>query len=280
MSALASWQRLFCETHKVPIQYIKQTEKALDWLESAVNGQVEPQCIAISGCQGSGKSTLAAYYVAYLRAHGYLAESVSIDDFYYSKSERQNLAKRLSAPFATRGAPGTHDVQAAISVVTQFKQREPFILPQFDKSTDNPYPVDTWKRVPPKLDVLIIEGWCLGLPMQPTDLVQSTCNVFEQQNDPSGQYREQVNNFLAADYQVLFEHFDKLVFLNGQKFERVFQWRLEQEKKLIAAKGVGMTNAQVFEFIQSYQRLTEWGFATLPAICDLELKLDEGRGIS
>ncbi|ESP90899.1 MULTISPECIES: putative kinase [Pseudoalteromonas] len=280
MSALASWQRLFCETHKVPTQYIQQTEKALAWFKSTVNSQVEPQCIAISGCQGSGKSTLAAYYVAYLRAHGYLAEFVSIDDFYYGKSERQNLAKRLSAPFATRGAPGTHDVQAAISAITQFKQCQPFILPQFDKSTDNPYPVSAWKRVSSKLDVLIIEGWCLGLPVQPADLIQGACNVFEQKNDAMGQYRTQVNHFLAADYQILFKLFDKLVFLNGQSFERVFKWRLEQEKKLIAAKGVGMTNRQVFDFIQSYQRLTEWGFATLPAICDLELKLDEERGIS
>ncbi|MCF6442625.1 kinase [Pseudoalteromonas luteoviolacea] len=280
MQVLTDWQRQFCEAYALPKQYISECEKALVWLKRSIANQSKPICIAVSGCQGSGKSTLSAYFVAYLKSQGKLAESVSIDDFYYSKSKRQVLASLYSPLFLTRGAPGTHDIQRAIDVINDFKQSKPFVLPRFDKAADEPYPEDSWTSVTSTLDVLVFEGWCLGLSPQPLNLLKSSCNQFESQRDAERSYRSQVNDFLSKDYQFLFSFFDSLVFLNGQNFEYVYQWRLEQEQKLIASRGKGMNEQQVHEFIQSYQRLTEWGIETLPTTCDLELILDKDRGFS
>ncbi|MDK1286045.1 kinase [Pseudoalteromonas umbrosa] len=277
MQVLTDWQLQFCEAHKLPKQYIIGCEKALAWLKHTISNQSKPICIAVSGCQGSGKSTLSAYFVAYLKSQGKLAESVSIDDFYHSTAKRQVLASRYSPLFLTRGAPGTHDIQRAIDVINDFKQSKPLVLPRFDKAADEPYPEDSWTSVTSPLDVLVFEGWCLGVPPQPHDLLKSSCNQFESQQDAERLYRSQVNDFLSKDYQMLFSLFDNLVFLNGQSFEYVYQWRLEQEQKLIASRGKGMGEQQVYEFIQSYQRLTEWGIETLPTICDLELILDKDR---
>ncbi|KZN48481.1 hypothetical protein [Pseudoalteromonas luteoviolacea] len=280
MQVLTDWQRQFCEEHKLPKQYIYGCEKALAWLKRSIENQSKPICIAVSGCQGSGKSTLSAYFVAYLKSQAKLAESVSIDDFYYSTAKRQVLANQYSPLFLTRGAPGTHDIQRAIDVINDFKQSKPFVLPRFDKAADEPYPECNWTSVTSTLDVLVFEGWCLGLPPQPPNLLKSSRNQFESQHDAERLYRSQVNDFLSKDYQMLFSLFDNLVFLNGQSFEYVYQWRLEQEQKLIASRGKGMNERQVHEFIQSYQRLTEWGIETLPTICDLELILDKDRRFS
>ncbi|AOT07931.1 hypothetical protein [Pseudoalteromonas luteoviolacea] len=277
MGKVELWQQLFCEEHQLPIHYIYQSDKALSWFKKTTLEQPKPLCVAVSGCQGSGKSTLSAYFVAYLKSQGVLAESVSIDDFYYSKAKRLALSKQFSSPFSTRGAPGTHDIEQAIAVINYFKQGKTFVLPRFDKASDEPYPESKWTLVNSKLDVLVVEGWCLGLPQQSEAQLNESCNSFEAQIDPKNLYRSQVNTFLQTDYQRLFRLFDKLVFLNGQTFECVFRWRLEQEQKLIARCGKGMSEPQVEAFIQPFQRLTEWGIKVLPQICDLEIVLNKDR---
>ncbi|KZN46078.1 hypothetical protein [Pseudoalteromonas luteoviolacea] len=280
MTCLAPWQAQFCKIFQLPFSYVTQVEKALGWLEKTVERSETPLIVAISGCQGSGKSTLSAYMVAYLQKSGVLAESVSIDDFYLSQSQRKVLVSNYHPAFETRGAPGTHDVKAAIQALHNFKRNKPFVLPRFDKSTDNPFPESVWTTVSSPIDVLIIEGWFLGIPAQPETLLVDACNQFEVHQDATSEYRKQVNEFLALDYQCLFGLFDKLLFLNGKSFEHVYNWRLEQEQKLVMKTGKGMDQQQVQEFIQSYQRLTQWGIEQLPKLCDLELVLDATRNVT
>ncbi|KZN64769.1 hypothetical protein N473_13330 [Pseudoalteromonas luteoviolacea CPMOR-1] len=279
MEDVTPWQQQFCNEHKLPITYISQFDHALSWFKKEVLDQSNPLCIAVSGCQGSGKSTLSAYFVAYLKSQGKMAESVSIDDFYFSKAKRLALSKQYAPPFVTRGAPGTHDIEQAITAVNRFKQGKPFVLPRFDKAMDDPHPEEKWTSVNTKLDVLVVEGWCLGLPHQTAAQLTESCNAFEAQGDPERLYRSQVNSFLKTDYQRLFRLFDRLVFLNGQSFEHVLRWRLEQEHKLIERCGKGMSEQQIEAFIQPFQRLTEWGIKTLPDRCDLELVLSKDRSI-
>ncbi|KZN31721.1 hypothetical protein N474_02320 [Pseudoalteromonas luteoviolacea CPMOR-2] len=279
MQQLAPWQIQFCESWQLPHDYAENVTDALSWFKSAVSDLQQPICIAISGCQGSGKSTLSAYFVAYLRAQGFSAETVSLDDFYLSKNQRLELAGSLHPAFETRGVPGTHNVKAAQTVLESFKNRKSLVLPRFDKSTDNPLSEDLWTKVNAPLDVLIFEGWCLGVPPEPEERLKLPCNQFEMLQDHDASFRSTVNMFLAADYQSLFSKFDKLIFLNGKSFKHVFKWRAEQEQKLIAKTGRGLSEQQIEAFIQSYQRLTEWGINQLPQVCDFELELDAHRKI-
>ncbi|WP_081310436.1 hypothetical protein [Pseudoalteromonas luteoviolacea] len=280
MTCLVPWQAQFCQNWQLPPHYVTQVSAALSWLDNTLGELNKPFIIGVSGCQGSGKSTLSAYMVAYLREHGLRAESVSIDDFYLSQSQRKALASNYHPAFETRGAPGTHDIRAAIEVLQSFKSNQPFVLPRFDKSTDNPFPESDWTTVSSPIDVLIIEGWFLGIPAQPQALLADACNQFEAHQDATSEYRMQVNEFLALDYQCLFGLFDKLLFLNGRSFEHVYNWRLEQEQKLVMKTGRGMDQHQVQAFIQLYQRLTQWGIEQLPKLCDLELVLDAERNVT
>lgn len=274
------WQKEFIETHSLLENYPNNVQCVLDWLEQQLTQQSGQFCLAINGAQGSGKSTLSAYLKAYLASKEIVSEVVSLDDFYLSKAQRAERAFQYHPLFKVRGVPGTHDVAFAIEQVSRFKKAEDFILPRFDKSTDEPYSSSKWLNCQSKPKVLIFEGWCLGLTPQSAWQLKEPINHLEKTRDPKGDYRAQVNQFLSDDYQTLFALFDKLVFLNAQSFERVYDWRLQQEHQLIRRAGAGMSDKEVGEFIQYFERLTRWGIASLSASCDLHVKLDKNRQFS
>ena len=67
--------------------------------------------MGLSGCQGSGKSTLVKAIAHVLEdVHHVNAVVLSLDDFYLTKAERELLARTVHPLFATRGVPGTHDL--------------------------------------------------------------------------------------------------------------------------------------------------------------------------
>src|SRR5262252_5588246 len=70
-----------------------------------------PRIVAISGAQGSGKTTLATLLAERLSFLGVRAASCSLDDFYYDRPTRAELARSVHPLLITRGVPGTHDVE-------------------------------------------------------------------------------------------------------------------------------------------------------------------------
>ena len=97
-----------------------------------------PAVIGISGAQGSGKSTLAAELVAQLQQRGVKAAAVSLDDYYVSQAQRQQLAEHVHPLLRQRGVPGTHHIQQAINDAIAVLAGQPVALPQFDKAQDEP----------------------------------------------------------------------------------------------------------------------------------------------
>ncbi|CAM4156338.1 hypothetical protein [Pseudoalteromonas byunsanensis] len=270
---MTPWQQHFIVQQQLPSSYVEDVHEICQWVTKLVESASQPLCIGINGAQGSGKSTLAAFLTVHLRNLGYKAQSVSLDDFYLSPSEREAVANKYHPLFATRGVPGTHNVALLHTVLSSFKNQQPVVLPSFDKSTDSPKPKYEWLKCEEKLEVLFLEGWCLGLAAQPDKRLLQSVNAFEQKQDRDGKFRTQVNRFLASEYQNAFVYLDKLIYLNVGSFERVFDWRLKQELQLKEIMGTGMTESQVFDFIQYFQRLTEWGFEYLPKHCDLLVKV-------
>ena len=69
--------------------------------------------MAIAGSQGTGKSTLAQAVQILLRVQ-YAKQAVifSLDDFYLTGAERQQLGEQIHPLLRTRGAPGTHDLES------------------------------------------------------------------------------------------------------------------------------------------------------------------------
>ncbi|WP_440056753.1 P-loop NTPase fold protein (plasmid) [Pseudoalteromonas sp. T1lg65] len=237
-----------------------------------------PILVGLSGAQGSGKSTLSRALCHHLNQSGLYAESVSLDDFYLSPKKRTQMAQQLHPLFKQRGVPGTHDISLIEQTFKSFRARKLATLPVFDKATDSPLKKALWRKCINSPDVLIFEGWCVGVPpqLEPSKPI----NDFEREKDPDARFKGLVNQFLANEYQRVFAQLDLLIFLNGICFSRVLNWRLEQEHELIKNVGQGMSDSQIAQFIQPFQNLTEWSIQVLPNIADIEVRLDQNRQVT
>lgn len=244
--------------------------------------------LGVNGCQGSGKSTLTDFLSQYLLSEYQLTVvNLSLDDFYLSKAARQNLAKHTHPLLATRGVPGTHDTALLSNTLKLLKTNHsntPIALSKFDKATDDLVPQNAWQIAPKKIDIVLFEGWCWGVPEQTSKQLKDPVNTLEE-NEDDGKWRNYVNDELASKYSPLYQYMDAWLMLKAPNFNCVANWRWQQEEKLAKynhsndTSGV-MTKAQVERFIQHYQRLTEHGLLTLPQKCRWLLCLDENRHIN
>lgn len=242
--------------------------------------------IGINGSQGSGKSTLADFLKLILKQeHNLNTAVVSIDDFYLTLEERQQLASDVHPLFATRGVPGTHDIPLALETLSSLRSLKPeetIQLPSFDKATDDRAHQKNWPDARFPVDVVILEGWCVAAIPQQENELQSPINDLESSEDPTGAWRQYVNLKLSNEYQTLFNQLDHLVMLQAPSFSCVHEWRLLQETKLIEkwtqenpSKPARLLESEALQrFISHYQRLTEHCLATLPNHCDWLLPLN------
>lgn len=286
------------EDHRLPSDFHNTVEEFY-WplaqsLGSSIKGQLgkkgkQPTVIGIQGSQGSGKSTCAAFLTLLLESECQLKVlATSIDDFYLTRGERQQLAQERHPLFETRGVPATHDVDMISAMLDRVTAGEslsskwPLEVPVFDKSIDDRAPRSLWQRIEHPIDVIILEGWCVGITAQDEESLVKPINELEQLEDHNGVWRSTVNQALRTGYKELFERLDILVALQAPSFKCVLGWRQLQEQKMIAklkAQGRSIDNAQTAEqikrFISHYQRLTEHALATMPELADYVLWLNE-----
>ena len=240
--------------------------------------------LGVNGCQGSGKSTLSEFLAWFFEENEIHAVVLSVDDFYHDRKTRQNLAEEISPLLATRGVPGTHNTQQLSDTLSALTTKRTVTVPRFDKSQDNPFPKSKWSRVTGPLKIVIMEGWCWGVRPQSDLQLRYPVNALEAEKDPNLSWRKWVNAQIEEYYVPLYELMNCWVMLQAPSFDSVFRWRLEQEQKLAAKVGDKtdtkvMSEAEIMDFIQFYQRLTEECLSTLPVNCDVVFKLDETRKI-
>jgi len=233
--------------------------------------------IGLCGPQGSGKSTIARYTAQLLARRRMRAVVLSLDDFYLTRDARERLAREVHPLLATRGPPGTHDVALAGAVIDQLRSKGKVALPRFDKAADNRAPRATWETVASPVDVILLEGWCVGAVSQGRAALVTPVNDLERIEDPQAVWRTYVNNQLDGPYQALFARLHDLILLEPPSFEVVARWRAEQEAKLRAKGGGGMEESQIARFVAHYERLTRWILAEMPARADWVITLDKDR---
>ena len=236
------------------------------------------RCFAIAGLQGTGKSTLSAQVARLAEQQGRKVIALSIDDFYLGHDARQALGRSVHPLCATRGAPGTHDVELACDVLDALREGRPVALPRFDKIADDRLPRAQWP-VARTADFVVFEGWFLDVPAQsPAELVEPI-NALERDEDPDGTWRRWSNASLARDYPPLWSRLDRLLFLQGPGFDIVPQWRWQQEQTLQAEHPgrQAMTQPQVQRFVQFFERVSRQAMRTLPAIAQRTIRLDAQR---
>lgn len=180
--------------------------------QSDFNNTEMPFVFGVTGPVGSGKSTLSDELKEELENSFQKSVVVlSLDDFYLPRSDRKG----------PRGLPGTHDLKLLERVWAQLMAESGEVfLPRFSKALDDRLPEDQWQKILAPVDVLILEGWCLGLPG------------------------------LAADYQSLADHVNFWVQLRVKDFETVRRLRREQEVKDNAS---AMSEEEVKDFVEQFR---------------------------
>jgi len=154
-------------------------------------------------------------------------------------------------------------------------------LPRFDKSLDDRARPDSWPTVSGPIDLLVLEGWCVGSMPQSNEALRKAINNLEEHQDTSGDWRQYVNEQLDGPYAELFARLDALVFLQAPNFDAIYRWRVEQEEKLARTSDHGaagiMNREQITDFIQHYERLTRANIAGLPETADVTFELDDSH---
>ncbi len=243
---------------------------------------------AIAGLPGSGKSTLVAQMAALARTRGLRVATLSLDDVYFGRRERQRRAREVHPLFATRGPPGTHDIALACSTLDALRAGVATRLPRFDKLADRRLPPSRWP-VARDVDLVLFDGWCLKVPPEAEAALVDPLNPLERDEDPDGLWRRACNEALGRDYPALWARLDRLLWLQAPDFAPVLRWRREQERRALAqrrqaapatvATRPGMTPAAIARFVQHFERVGRQALRTLPRIADRRRVLDAHRRV-
>ena len=273
----------FLDAHRLPASYARDIEiyflPLATWL-AARREKGNPLVIGINGAQGTGKSTLGDFLAIATRVlYGWNAAVLSIDDFYLTRAERAALADEEHPLLMTRGVPGTHDIallQDTLDRICGLDKGQSFAPPRFDKSIDD-RSSPPWPAIEGPVDLIALEGWCIGTLPQEEEALIEPVNELERQHDPDGHWRRWVNHRLRTEYLSVWDRLDALVYLQAPGFDAIFRWRLEQETKLAATAGAGasgvMSRDELCEFVSYYERLTRQALQTMPTAADVVFEL-------
>ena len=160
--------------------------------------------------------------------------TVSIDDFYKTLNERNQMSRTIHSLFKTRGVPGTHDINLIKKLFNFIKRNkfQEFKLPRFDKSIDDRFKKKYWNTIKKRPEIVILEGWCIGAKPQSNYLIRKSINILERKEDKDFIWRNYVNKKLKMEYKKIFTMLDHIIFMKVPNFNMVFKWRLLQENKL------------------------------------------------
>ncbi|RAP58654.1 kinase [Oleiagrimonas sp. MCCC 1A03011] len=257
-------------------------QRLLKSLSSRILAARHPFLLGLSGLQGSGKSTLAAALVRQARGRGWPAQTLSLDDVYLGRRARRERAARVHSLLRTRGVPGTHDLdllRTTLDALAEASANRPVALPRFDKGRDTRRPPSRWPRVrvPPRL--IVLEGWCIGVPAQSDAALRTSMNALERDEDADGRWRRYANDSLEA-MQDLWQRLDALVLLQAPDWPTVCRWRAQAEAPL-RARGApqAMNTTALRRFMQHYERLSRHALRTLPPRADIVIALDAARRV-
>ena len=247
-----------------------------------------PIIVGLNGAQGSGKSTLSQYLSQMMPMQlGVDCHVLSIDDFYLSKAKRKKLAASVHPLLAIRGVPGTHDVPRPLDALAGFIEPavQSVMVPIFDKLKDNRTRRVHKIQKSAKPTIVLFEGWCVGVPTQRQLALSVPASSFEFSNDNNGVWRSYVNERLGTDYVDVFKLLDRLSMLKPPCFDAVYDWRVDQEIRLVARRRQefssesirGMSVKEVGEFVENFRRLTCHALEVLPGIANETWELQADR---
>ena len=256
------------------------------WIANKSNRK-KPLIIGLSGGQGTGKTTIASILSLILNKYFKLKVfKVSIDDFYKTRNERKKLSEKKHPLLMTRGVPGTHDINIILDFFKKVKSNtfKNIRLPKFNKAIDDRCKKKQWYKINSKPDVIIFEGWCVGARAQNNNQLKKPINYLEKMKDQNLVWRKHVNSQLKTNYKRLFNHLNRVIYLRVKNFNQLQSWREKQEKKLrLKNKNKKnlkiMSKNDIFNFMQTYQRITQNMFKDMTKYASIILNLNSNHQI-
>lgn len=231
--------------------------------------------IGLGGGQGSGKSTLCALVEEACAFLGDKAAILGIDDFYLPKAQRLRLAEDVHALLATRGPPGTHDIDSLIRTVQTLQSGKSLSVPIFDKGQDER---SGSRLIDSDVTRVVVEGWCVGARAEPLSRLEKPINTLEAHHDSKRIWRNWVNRQLKGPYSELRSMLDELVFIQVPDIASVRKWRLDQE--LDRPANQRMDESAIRRFVEHYERITYWMLEDLCTRADVVVELDDSHEIA
>ena len=206
----------------------------------------ERKLIGISALPGTGKTTLGKWLESQSLKFNFKVSVISIDDFYLPSNE-MDLAIKNNPWNVSRGFPGSHSVDLMKEKLIKWKVDGKLKVPVYDKSLrnglgDRAY----WKQEEP--DVLIIEGWFLGVYPSSNDL--NNPEIISPPLSPyECFYRDKIQSNLI-DYLDIWNLIDQIWQLKPLKFDYMNLWKSNQEKKMFLKRGSALKDKKLSDFLR------------------------------
>ena len=203
-----------------------------------------PLILGFSCPQGGGKTTMTTFMATLLTKVGYSVQIASLDDFYVTHKEQQQIANKYpnNPMMQFRGMPGTHDLDLLTSTLDSLRNHRDVSIPKYDKTAfdgrGDRAPKEQWKHISEKTDIVLLEGWCMGFePVEKENLVSPNLSV--------------VNDSLK-DFDEVYKRLDGLFIIEIANMDWVFEWRLQAERSTRAAGKAGLSDEQVKDFVSRF----------------------------
>ena len=222
---------------------------ALPLLSQAYNFQnncSSRKIIGISALPGTGKTTLGKWLEAISLKLDFKISVISIDDFYLP-SDEMKLAIKNNPWNVSRGFPGSHSVKLMYEKLLNWKINGDLDVPVFDKSLRNGLGDRShWRLDNP--DLLIIEGWFLGIEPLPVALNDQSMNSQELSSNEVS-YRLNIQDNLIQ-YLDVWNLIDNIWHFKPLKFEYMNMWKASQEKEMFLKRGNALRDENLSNFLR------------------------------
>ena len=210
------------------------------------NNYSDRKIIGISALPGTGKTTLGKWLEEISLKLNFKISVISIDDFYLP-SDEMKLAIKDNPWNVSRGFPGTHSVKLMFERLLNWKINGVLNAPIFDKSLRNGLgDRANWRLDKP--DLLIIEGWFLGIEPFSSDFNYQDLNS-EDLSPHETSYRLKIQNNLNK-YLDVWNLIDNIWHLKPLKFEYMNMWKTNQEKEMFLQKGKALREEKLSNFLR------------------------------
>ena len=263
--------------YKYSISYVDKTIKRI-FKEIILSKKKK---FIISGSQGCGKTTLLKLIKNnFKNFYNIDPLCISLDDYYLTKKQRNDLSKRIHPLLETRGVPGTHATEKITKTIQLFdKKKYPIKIPKFGKLNDDRLPFS--QIITSKKNMIFLEGWCCGCPPLSNSFLQKNLNNIEK-TDSEYIWRKYYNKKLKKEYRLIFKYFEYLIYFKIPSFDCVLKWRIKQEKrlKLNKKKNINyMNKIEIKDFISYYEKITTWMMKNTLSKSDLTIKINKNQKI-